>query len=269
MDDPRAEIAESISYMQRNLYEPLTLSDIARHVGYSPAHFLRLFKSQTGLPPHYYLSSVRLQRAKDLLLHTRLPVRDIAQEIGQQSLGTFTTRFTEKVGVTPAGFRNQLDTTESQLDLLKRLEEGEYAKQIGIQRGAKVAGRVFAETPFEGIVFIGLFRKPIPESFPVHGTLLLSRRDYQFTNVRPGIYFLMATTVAWGMKSKEILLPKATLRSRRHEPLTVGASEDAILRNVTLHAPRFDDPPILISLPLLMSRFIARTNPNGCAHFRN
>lgn len=90
---------EIIKYIQHHLDEPLTLERIAKYAAYSPFHFTRIFKEQMGITPQYYVSSLRLQKAKDLLLNTNLTVRDIGLEIGQQSLGTFTTRFTERVGI--------------------------------------------------------------------------------------------------------------------------------------------------------------------------
>jgi len=91
-----------IAHIHQHIDEPLPLSRLAGHVACSPYHFTRLFKKQIGLSPLYYVSSLRLQKAKDLLLHTSMRVRDIGLEIGQQSLGTFTTRLTERVGVTPS-----------------------------------------------------------------------------------------------------------------------------------------------------------------------
>lgn len=101
-----AEIDEVIAYIHQHIYEPLPLTRLAGHVAYSPYHFARIFKERIGLSPLYYVSSLRLQRAKDLLLRTNLSVRAIGLEIGQQSLGTFTTRFTQRVGLTPSEFRH-------------------------------------------------------------------------------------------------------------------------------------------------------------------
>src|SRR5690625_7559299 len=101
-----SEIDNVITYIHAHLNEPLLLSDLAQLAAYSPYHFSRIFKRKTGLSPLYYVSSLKLQRAKDLLLHTDLSIRYISMEIGQQSLGTFTTRFTEKVGITPSQCRH-------------------------------------------------------------------------------------------------------------------------------------------------------------------
>src|SRR5690625_4896236 len=115
MSDRYAEIDAVISYIHKRLYNPLPLSRLARYAGYSTYHFSRILKEKTGLSPLYYVSSHRLQKAKDLLLQTNLSVRDIGLEIGQQSPGTFTSRFTEKVGVTPSQFRKSAERADNLL----------------------------------------------------------------------------------------------------------------------------------------------------------
>ncbi|WP_425457005.1 helix-turn-helix transcriptional regulator [Cohnella terricola] len=90
-------------------------------MAYSPYHFSRLFREQVGLSPLYYVSALRLQKAKDLLIHTDFSIRDIGLEIGQMSLGTFTTRFSECVGVTPSEFRRSLPRIDTLKDSLIRL----------------------------------------------------------------------------------------------------------------------------------------------------
>jgi transcriptional regulator GlxA family with amidase domain len=94
------EIDGVVSYIQYHLDQPLSLSQIANYAGYSPYHFTRIFKEKIGVSPFYYISSLRMQQAKKMLLHTNFPVRDIGLNIGQQSLGTFTTQFTKRVGMT-------------------------------------------------------------------------------------------------------------------------------------------------------------------------
>jgi AraC family transcriptional regulator len=253
--DRFSEIDEVIEYIHQNIYDPLPLSRLAGHVAYSPYHFTRLFKERIGLSPLYYVSSLRLQKAKDLLLRTNLNIRDIGLEIGQQSLGTFTTRFTEKVGVTPSDFRNSTLQADNHLRSLQKLNEWRTSRPT-TNHHARIEGTVQAEIPFEGVILIGLFAKPIPEGLPLYGTLLSSSRDFCFTDIKPGTYYLMATSVSWGMKAMDILLPHTTLRTRSKEPIIVVPYSPVPYQQVTLHVPRPDDPPILISLPLLMSNFL-------------
>ncbi|ANY76756.1 helix-turn-helix transcriptional regulator [Paenibacillus ihbetae] len=258
MNERYAEIDEVIAYIHKNIYEPLPLSLLASYIGYSPYHFSRIFKERIGLPPLYYVSSLRLEKAKDLLLHTHLSIRDIALEIGQQSLGTFTTRFTERVGVSPSTFRNSRDEVDERLLALQRLSDWRQSMPV-LNPNATIEGTVHAQAPFQGVILIGLFAKPIPEGLPLYGTLLPSLGPFRFTDVKPGTYYLMATSVQWGMQAVDVLLTQSTtLRTRSREPIVVTPYTKVPPLEVTLHVPRLDDPPILISLPLLMDHFLKK-----------
>jgi AraC family transcriptional regulator len=161
------EIDGVITYINQNIYEPLSLSQLARYIGYSPSHFSRIFKERIGLSPQYYVASLRLQKAKNLLLRTNLSVRDIALEIGQQSLGTFTTRFSERVGVTPSQFQNSALQAANHLHSLQMLNDWRTSNRRTSNRLFRIEGTVRAVIPFEGVVLIGLFAKPIPEGLPL------------------------------------------------------------------------------------------------------
>ncbi len=251
------EVDKVIAYIQERIDEPLSLPDLSRHAGYSPYHFLRLFKFRMGMPPLYYISLLRLQRAKELLLSTDLPVRDIGLAIGQQSLGTFTTRFTERVGVTPAEFRKQILHTDRQL-LDLQMPDVWKMQLPALGRHARVQGVVRAEVPFHGVIFLGLFARPIPEGVPLYGTLASTLGEFCISGVKPGIYYLMATAVSWDTGPSDILLPFSTLRTRSRNPVIVDSDSSAVYIQVTLHPPKLDDPPILVSLPLLMNHFLQR-----------
>lgn len=250
-----SEIDEIIAYINQNIYDPLPLSRLADHVAYSPYHFARIFKERIGLSPLYYVSALRLQKAKDLLLRTNLSIRDIGLEIGQQSLGTFTTRFTERVGVSPSQFRNSSQQADEHLRSLQMLGGWSKAQSSRSMPGT-ITGTFETEIPFEGVVLVGLFAKPIPEGLPLYGTLVSSGEDFIIPGVKPGTYYLMATSVAWGTKAMDFMLPHTTLRTRSKEPIIVKPFSFVPHLHVTLHAPHPDDPPILISLPLLMNNFL-------------
>lgn len=253
------EIDEVITYIHQNIHHPISLAELANHVAYSPYHFSRIFKKQIGISPLYYVSSLRLQKAKEMLLKTNLTVRDIGLEIGQQSLGTFTTRFTERVGQSPSQFRNSIFEADNHLESLQKFSEWNslYTKNhFNIVKGA-----VIAEVPFSGVIFIGLFQKSIPEGLPLYGTVLSSLGDYLFTDVKPGIYYLMATAISWETEATDILLPHTTLRARSINPIIVQNGIPIPQQNLTLHGPKLDDPPILISLPLLMNNFLNAKHP--------
>jgi AraC family transcriptional regulator len=255
MFDRDLVIHEVISYIHEHIYDPLPLEQLAKYAGYSPYHFTRLFKDRVGISQSHYISSLRLQKAKELLLHTNLNVRDIAIEIGQQSLGTFTTRFTEKVGMAPAEFRNSQHRANHDFVALSKLEDW-HPSRITPGRYTTIQGSISAEIPFDGLILIGLFAKPIPEGRPIHGTLLPGLGEFQFTNVEPGNYYLMATSISWRSPTSEFLLPTSTLRTRTRLPIIVDLCSQAPFQQVELRMPSLDDPPILISLPVLMNSFL-------------
>ena len=101
-DDP---IQASMQFIRKHYHLDLTLEDMARQGSMSKYHFSRLFKKHCGYSPHEFLTLTRLNRAKHLLKTTDLPIKQIAQEVGYQSVASFTNTFTGRVGVTPSRFR--------------------------------------------------------------------------------------------------------------------------------------------------------------------
>src|SRR3954447_12804532 len=86
-------------------FEPLTVADLARAAGLSPAHFSREFRRTFGESPHQYLLTRRLERAAALLRNTDRTVTEICFDVGLGSLGSFTTSFRRVYGTTPAAYR--------------------------------------------------------------------------------------------------------------------------------------------------------------------
>jgi AraC-like DNA-binding protein len=85
--------------------EPLTVADLARAAGLSPAHFSREFRRTFGESPHVYLLTRRLERAAALLRNTDNSVAEICMAVGLSSVGSFTTSFTRLYGRSPTAYR--------------------------------------------------------------------------------------------------------------------------------------------------------------------
>jgi AraC family transcriptional regulator len=107
-------VRRAIDYIEANLGEPITLHDVARHVGLSRMHFAAQFKLATGCSPHAFLRSRRIERAKTLLMDD-MPIVDVALAVGFQGQAHFTTVFRELDGLTPKQWaeKNRKDTTLS------------------------------------------------------------------------------------------------------------------------------------------------------------
>lgn len=92
-------VERSIETMREHLDEKLTVDDLARSAMFSRFHFSRVFQRATGVSPRRFLSAMRLEEAKRLLLATSIMVVDIGHQVGYDSVGTFSSRFRSSVGV--------------------------------------------------------------------------------------------------------------------------------------------------------------------------
>jgi transcriptional regulator GlxA family with amidase domain len=94
--------------MRDCLEEALRLEDLCQEAEMSAWHFLRAFRGAFGETPHAFLTRLRIDRAKELLTVTNRPVTDICFDVGFSSLGSFSTLFRSRVGLSPAQFRRRV-----------------------------------------------------------------------------------------------------------------------------------------------------------------
>jgi AraC-like DNA-binding protein len=93
--------------MDREYARPLNVEELARGVHMSAGHLSREFKAAFGESPYSYLMTRRIERAMALLRRGDLSVTEVCFAVGCSSLGTFSTRFTELVGVPPSVYRER------------------------------------------------------------------------------------------------------------------------------------------------------------------
>jgi transcriptional regulator GlxA family with amidase domain len=93
--------------MDREYAQPLDVEALARGAHMSAGHLSRQFKAAYGESPYSYLMTRRIERAMALLRQGELSVTEVCFTVGCSSLGTFSTRFTELVGVPPSVYREQ------------------------------------------------------------------------------------------------------------------------------------------------------------------
>jgi len=171
--------------MLENLDDDLTIDDMARIAMFSKFHFSRMFQRVTGVSPGRFLSALRLQRAKQLLLSTSFNIADISHRVGYTSVGTFSSRFTRSVGISPIAYRRLRG------QVLEIVAEPHLARTAHMNR--TVRGRVWRhETDGDQPIFIGLFRERIPEGRPVSCALLNRPGPFVLEHVAPGAWYLLA-----------------------------------------------------------------------------
>lgn len=237
----RRAVERVIEAMHRRLDEKFSLDNMADVAIMSPFHLNRVFRQLTGVPPCRFLTALRLEAAKRLLVTTSLSVTDISLEVGYNSLGTFTRRFTELVGVPPSAFR-----AAREVPPLHRTWSSNAAL------GAGLVGRVEVPRSFGGMIFVGLFATPIPQSRPVACALLGGPGEFRLPIPADGVYYLASLGLEWSQDVRSYLLYEAALRwSALGRPVRIsrGRANSPLVLSLRPSEPL--DPPILTTPPLL------------------
>ncbi|MBJ7287364.1 helix-turn-helix transcriptional regulator [Williamsia sp.] len=102
--------------IDREYAQPLDVEALARGAYMSAGHLSREFRRAYGESPYSYLMTRRIERAMSLLRRGDLSATEVCFAVGCSSLGTFSTRFRELVGVPPSVFRREAATTSSAAD---------------------------------------------------------------------------------------------------------------------------------------------------------
>ena len=105
--DDLARLRRVRDRIDREYAQPLDVEALARGVHVSAGHLSRQFRLAYGESPYSYLMTRRIERAMALLRRGDLSVTDVCFTVGCSSLGTFSTRFTELVGMPPSAYREQ------------------------------------------------------------------------------------------------------------------------------------------------------------------
>ncbi len=101
------DIGKAIEYMQRNLHDNLTLAKVAERIHMNPSYFSHLFKLNTGQTFIDFLTKLRMERAKQLLLAEDLKSQLLCERIGFSSYPHFCTQFKKITGMTPSEYKQQ------------------------------------------------------------------------------------------------------------------------------------------------------------------
>lgn len=255
-------IERVIGAMHAHVSAPLALEAMAEIACLSPFHFNRKFRSLIGIPPGEFLAALRLDAAKRLLLTTSLSVTDVCFELGYASLGTFTTRFKQLVGLSPLQLRllaGEIDLS-TLAALLDERHERRHALSLSTVSDHGVRGTIAVPAPFDGLIFAGLFPKPVPQGRPVACTTLDAPGRYQIAPVPDGRFYLLAAAVPRSPSARTYLMSSASpLVGIAERPVLVSDGRADATVDLVLRPRRPVDPPILgVFPPLLASRAAVR-----------
>jgi AraC-like DNA-binding protein len=234
-------VKRAVTTMRDNLSEPLTIDDMARSAMFSKFHFTRIFQRVTGVSPGRFLSALRLQHAQQLLVSTPLKVADISQRVGYNSVGTFSSRFSRSVGMSPTEYRHHAGFAASIV-----AETDQHSPRTG--------GRILCRIrlPREDrprLVFAGLFPERIPQGRPASCAVLTDPAELRLDDVPAGEWYVLAQSVPGTLSDSDGYLANV------NESVSVATLGPITMRQRTVATGDLEfnsagllDPPVLLAL---------------------
>ena len=243
-------IEQVILAMRKRLQAPLSLQDMADIAHMSPYHFSRVFHRLVGITPGEFLTALRLDAAKRLLLTTSLSVTDICFEVGYLSPGSFTTRFTQLVGLPPRQLRQVAG--DYTMPCPESLHDTRTYSFCHVPFRGCFLGRVSTAIDFTGLIYVGVFPKPIPQGHPCSCTLLAAPGTYFIKSLPDGCYYVLAVALPFSGKAHSYLLPDTNVPAGMTQgPLVIHNGKMSGQPDIRLLPRRVTDPPIVVALPFI------------------
>lgn len=252
-DDHLAAIDRVIAAMRAEPGASFTLDQFAEIASFSPYHFARLFRQVVGIPPGEFHAALRYEYAKRLLITTDFSITDICFEVGYDSLGTFSARFKQLVGLGPATFRALPDVL-AELEAANQRCEPVLPPGLPIGVASSVSGYFANAHVLDGAwrAYVGLFPASIARNRPVAGTRIQPSEPFTILGAPRGTYRLLSALVPMTCSVVDRLLPSAAMRVAAAEaPIEVGERGMTPMVPLMIRALSPHDPPVLIALPAL------------------
>ncbi|MCW3818280.1 helix-turn-helix transcriptional regulator [Micromonospora sp. DR5-3] len=235
-------VKRAVTTMRDNLGQPLTIDDMARSAMFSKFHFTRVFQRVTGISPGRFLSALRLQHAQQLLVSTPLRIADISQRVGYNSVGTFSTRFSRSVGMSPTEYRLQSGFA---LQIVAETDESTASPT-----GGRVQCRIrMPQDDQPRLIFAGLFSERIPQGRPVRCAVLADPEHLELDDVPAGTWYLLAQSVPGSCSHPDGYQAKVneSVSVASLGPITV-APRSVVRSELEFNSAGLLDPPVLLAL---------------------
>lgn len=228
-----------LALARERAHEGITVADLADHAGYSPFHFTRLFGNSIRMSPGQFLTALRIDTAKRLLLTRTDPVVDVATAVGFDSLSSFTRRFRELVAIPPAQLRRLAHEVGD--SPLRPFRLGD-PRQPSVRLRLSVPDDVRPGPQVR--IWAGWFAQPAPFGVP-RGGVLVDHADEVDIPLAPGYPWLLANVLPADADPDEQIAPTRPVVAVHPAPITTPCA-------VTLHfSPAHSTVPLLTALPSL------------------
>jgi hypothetical protein len=199
---------------------------------------------------------LRIEKGKAILFEPSSSILKTVLTIGFRSFGTFSTKFKQFVGLSP----KQFQMSAKELYQFMNDYENEEVHKVEDMTPPVLTFHLEVPEKFKGLLFIGLFTKPIPDHRPVVGTAIRSyEKKCVFHKIPPGTYYALVASIPLSLNPKDYFLLDQVLRGKSEHPILV--SDHSIEEiHIKIRPPLPYDPPILINLPRLLLEKVKNAN---------
>lgn len=237
-------IVKVIEYIKDN-YQTITVKELAKNFYLSESHFCRTFKKKVGISPQDYLVGIKIEKSVENLVDSKDLILSSQIKGGYLSEGSFTNRIKKSMNLSPKTFTNEKMTIYKEFKDFENIEILEKAGE------SDLTVVLHSKEQINGMVFVGLFPKLLPNGPPVIGKVIQNYEygaKIQFKNIPKGSFFLMACVIHRPFNLKSLFVHKDNFRGLVFSPFKFPGKYSTSLE---LRPPVFQDPPITLNLPFL------------------
>ncbi len=244
-------ITKALEYMHTNLERQLTIEKLAQNLGYSKFHFCRIFKKYLGISPTEYWASLRIEKSY-LILNQSQSILNAQLKMGYLSSGTFSSTFNKMTGLTPQQFQKKFIEYYQYIKLYEKYKNGVFTHyafdhhRVDTQQEKHCQIHVEVPDDFSGIIFVGLFQKPVPNQIPIVGKALIKQRTCLIDRIPNGKYYLLACAIQSSIHPLKYFYLEDCLRELINDPILFPLTTDAEY-TLKLRPKKASDPPITMS----------------------
>ncbi|MDO8145903.1 helix-turn-helix transcriptional regulator [Isoptericola sp. 178] len=228
-----AAVEQAVLAMRADLFCGAGIADIASRTFYSKFHFTREFSRLVGTTPRRFLAALRMERASTMLLTTDLSIADAGTMVGYSSVGTFSTRFSALVGVSPRQWR-ACGGRPGAIDRVEGTATGQLRGQVDLGAAAETA---------DCDVFVGAFEDSIVQGRPVAATRLDGPGAFHLDGLPPGEWTVVVLArVAHRGPGAHVEWLRADARMTAY----ADSSTSQLPVRLRMRSARPCDPPVLL-----------------------
>ncbi|RSB86878.1 AraC family transcriptional regulator [Rhizobium sophoriradicis] len=231
--------------MRKPVNSKISLNEWAEFASLGKLELIGAFNRLTGIPPMTFHNAERLEIAKRLLVFEGMPVTEVCYEIGYESLGSFITKFTRWVGISPGAYGQAMREVGFLSIFMHAVRTRMYPR--GAPTEAVDVRLMLPPRQFAHCLLVAVFRRPFPAGNPMAWRFIPPMRQRtKFDGALSG-YCLAASVPRWP-RLEELVCFRPALVGRE----TITTLDNEV--KLQLNPPTIFDPPITLAVPVLFSR---------------